>query len=984
MRPAIAIALMMIACTTNARCGEAVVRETTLDIPTYQMGPPDKTPPLGNEKVYPYAMQTSVTERKATRSYRAVILENDYLQVIILPELGGKIYAAHDKTNANCDFIYRNHVIKPGLVALRGAWTSGGIEWNFPTRGHTVNTFSPVPFATRRNPDGSVTCVVGTTEWVRRMEWSVAITVHPDRTYFHNRMLVMNPTLTHQRAYFWANAAVHAWSDTQVTFPPTDHTFAGMRRTPEPWPINNGRDVSRYTNIPFPHDFFCGTPGDFQGVYHHEHDLGTVHCAAWHDSFGRKFWTWGTAPSGQIWEGILTDKDGPYIEVQSGRLLTQGDTWMFEPHMQESFEEYWYPVKKLGSLVKAGRDAALGLTRNGNQLRVAIQTTGDFANCSVEIKAGGKTASFTKVRFQAVETWHQEVGGLAADAQVERITVCNDRGRVLLAYEPQTKPLPAPELEPDFPTQLDEKASAEEVYLKGYYTLKHWKQREAVALFEESLQRDPGYTPALRALAILAYQAGRYQDACDLCDRVLRRNDDDETARYYRALAKIALGMDSRTEMDLYTVGRRSAYRHTAPYLLASLAVEKGDLARAEELLRQACDENSNDLKAKIALAAVLRHAGEKAASSRLVDSVLTHHPINRLAIVERAILGGKEDLAILCDDPQCYLETACDYLELNLRDDAAAVLELFQKRPGASKLPLVEFYLGYLADRHGQPEAAKGHYQKGVAMPIVGVFPFRNEEAAVLRTGLHYLPGHWKLHALLGILLVAKDQPAAGREQLNLAVKASADDPAVFRVLGTVAWREFNDTAQAQASFEKAVALDPDDPGHYVALDSLYAAQGRQAERARLFAHVPPAIHVDHRVLLREATYHVDIGQFDRGLAILHGHKFHVWEGKSEAQELFIRALNTRADEHRKAGRYAQAIEDLHQALEYPVNLGAGKPFAPNYVREYYKLGLCYRGLGQAELARQHFNKAVECPVDLVREDPECRQKAAQELQAK
>ena len=963
--------------------GEAQVRETTLDIPTYLLGPEDKTPPLGNEKVYPYSMQTTVTQNKAPRTYRAVILENDYLQVIVLPELGGKIYAAHDKTNGNCDFIYRNHVIKPGLVALRGAWTSGGIEWNFPTRGHTVNTFSPVLHTTRRNPDGSVTCVVGATEWVRRMEWSVEITVYPDRAYFHDRMRLVNPTLTHQRAYFWANAAVHAWPDTQVVFPPTDHTFAGMRRLPEPWPQNGGREVSWYKSTSFPHDFFCGTPGGFLAAYHHERDMGTVHTAAWHDSFGRKFWTWGTSPDGRIWDGVLTDSDGPYLEVQSGRLLTQGDTWLFEPHMQESFEEYWYPVKKLGSLVKASRDVALGLTRRGQQLQVAVYATGNFPGSSVEVKAGAKSIRFTDVDLHAAKTWQEEIAGIAQDVQVERITVRDARGHVLLAYEPQIKPLPAPELEPDFLSPLDQ-ASAEDVYCRGYYALKHWKQREAVALFEESLKRDPGFTPSLRALAVIAYQAGRYQDAFDLCDRVLRRNDDDETARYYRALAKIALGVESRTEMDLYAVGRRAAYRHTSPYVLASLAIGQGDLMRAEQLLRQACRENPNDLKARVAHSAVERHIGEKDVALQGIDTVLADHPIHRFALFEKAIQGGKDELALLYDDPQCYLETACDYLELNLQGDAVAVLERFQQRPRATKHPMVDFYLGYLADRAGQPERAGQYYRAGVAMPIAGVFPFRNEELAVLRTGLRYLPGQWKLHALLGILLAAKDQSVAAREELAAAVKSSPDDATVYRVLGDVAWRELNDLDQALAAYEKAVTLDPSDVGHCVALDTLYAARGQHALRPRLFSAAPPAVRADHRVALREATYHVDIGRFDQGLTILCNHKFHVWEGKSEGQELFIRALNERADEHMKAGRYAQAIDDLHQAMEYPENLGAGKPAAPDYVREYYKLGLCYRAMGQADRAREHFTKAVQCPVDPKREHPESRQRAQQEIEAR
>lgn len=963
-----------------AQAGEATIRETTLEIPTYLIGPADKEPPLGDEKVYPYPMQTAITRQKQLQPYRAVILENDLIQVIVLPELGGKIYAAHDKTNHDADFIYRNHVIKPGLVALRGAWTSGGIEWNFPTLGHTVNTFSSVPYAARRNPDGSVTCTVGATEWVRRMEWSVSITVEPNRSCFHNRILLANPTLSHQRAYFWVNAAVHARPDTQVVFPPTECTFSGMRRTPEPWPIRHGQDVSWHKNTPRAYDFFCGNPGDFLAAYDQEQDQGTVQCAAWHDSFGRKFFTWGTAPDGRIWDGILTDRDGPYIEIQSGRLLTQGDTWIFEPHWQEKFEEFWYPVKKLGSLLQASSEAAVGLVRRDGQVRVTINTTAALEGGSMEVVSGGKTRSFSGIRLPPAGAWEQALEGLAQDAKIDKVMLRDGHGRQLLAYRSDIKPA-TPELEPQFPS-TKESPSAESLYSQGYHAFKHWHQKEAVRLFEKSLQRDPGFTPALRALAQIAYQAGRYQDACDYCNRVLQRNDDDDTARYYRALSRIGLGAAEQAEMDLYTVGRRTSYRHVAPYVLSAMAVGNGNLARAETLLRQAIRENAGDLKARSLLASMLRRRGEKAEALQLVRSVLQEHPLHRLALVEQTLLEGKSELSILKDDPQCYLESACDYLEMNLGDDAVAVLDGYGKRPGASPHPMIAFYLGYLADQAGQPDRARERYRQGAAASIAYVFPFRNEDMAVLRTGLRYLPDHWKLNALLGTLLAAKGQTSAGQELLTSAAKASPDDATVYRSLGRIAWHDMGRPEQAEAAYEKALAMEPNDATLYVALDRLYQISGRQDRRVKLFAEAPAAVRSNDRVLLREATCLIDRGQYDSALAILRNHAFHPWEGKAEGQDLFIRALHARAEEHRKAGRYEKAIEDLHTAMEYPENLGAGKPFAPNYVHEYCQLGLCYQAMGKNDLALEHFIKAVNSPVGPHREHPESRQKAKQQVE--
>jgi len=390
--------------------GEVRVKEIEMKIPTYSTGPDDPSPPLWNLRVYPYPMQTDITRNKILEKYRVVVMENDYIKLLILPDVGGRILAAFDKTNDNFDFIYHNHVIKPGLVALRGAWISGGIEWNFPTLGHTVNTFSPVNYKILENDDGSVTCVVGTEEWVRRMKWEVFISLFPDRSYFKTRIRLFNRTLTHNNGYFWANVAAHAWQDTRVVFPP--------------------------------------------------------------------------------------------------------------------------------------------------------------------------------------------------------------------------------ELQPDFSKQ--ESDSAEIRYLRGYYSIKHWDTEGAVYHFKKALEMDADFTPAIKWLGILYYKSGKTKEALDMFEKVLKRNEDDHTARYYRALSKVRLGIEQRTEEDLHIVSRRAAYRHVAPYVLASLALEREDYKKAHVLLRKTLRNNPDDIKAKVLLVAVERHLDHKKEAEALIETALDEDPIDPLALIEK------------------------------------------------------------------------------------------------------------------------------------------------------------------------------------------------------------------------------------------------------------------------------------------------------------------------------------------------------------
>ena len=337
--------------------------------------------------------------------------------------------------------------------------------------------------------------MVGTSEWVRRMRWSVAITLPADESRFIFRVRLVNPTLTHNDAYFWANAAVHAWDDTRVTFPPAQYTFAAQRANPRPWPIVDGRDVSWYRNTPNPYDYFCGTSGDYQGAYNHQRDNGSVHCADRYESPGRKFWTWGTARSGMIWEDILTDGDGQYIEVQSGRMLTQGDSWVFEPHMVETWEESWYPVKNMGGLVKANPRAAVNLAVEEGKALLAVNTTGAIGGATMQLLADGRAVFEEKADLPAAGAWRKQID--VAKAQRYRLVVRDNAGQQVIDYElGKSEEIPPPELEPPFPP--DDRCSAEQLYLKGYYAQKHWNPEAAVQLYQKALKADPGLTGRCR------------------------------------------------------------------------------------------------------------------------------------------------------------------------------------------------------------------------------------------------------------------------------------------------------------------------------------------------------------------------------------------------------------------------------------------------------------------------------------------------------
>ncbi len=931
-------------------------------IPTYLVGPDDPNPPLWNLRVYPYPMQTDITRRKKLKPYRVVEMENEYIKVLILPDVGGRILAAHDKTYDNFDFIYHNHVIKPGLVALRGAWLSGGIEWNFPTLGHTVNTFSPVNWRILKGDDGSVTCVVGTEEWVRRMKWEVFITLYPGRSYFKTFIRLYNRTLTHNRGYFWANAAVHAWHDTRVIFPPATYTYAGRRRNPQPWPIYRGLDRSWYKNTPYAHDYFCGQPGDFNGAYNYERDCGTVHYAYRYESPGKKFWTWGTAPAGALWEKILTDRDGQYIEVQSGRLLTQGDTWIFEPHLVEQWEEFWYPVKKIGGFVKANPDAALNFEERAGKLLIALNTTGRYEKARIKVFCGDKLYFEEELSITPADYYRKQ---LRARACPFWKVIFEDRaGREIISYTTRRPSPLKPELQPDF--SMKEKATVEETFLKGYYAYKHWDDEAAVYYFKKALEMDPGFTPALRWLGILKFKMGLFSQARQLFNRVLQRNEDDHTARYYRALSGIKSGQMDRVEEDLYMVGRRAAYRHIAPYLLASLRIKEGRLRQAASLLRRALLQNPDDTKAKIMLAAVLRHLGEKSRAGELLEQALKEDPISPLAILEAYLQGRHQELSHLRSDPQYYLEVSCDYAEMNLLEDALSVLELFRRRVSKPH-PLVLYYAGYYNLLLGRKQKAIELFRLAAQAPPDYVFPFRTETEAVLKTAINLNPSDWKACYYLGNLLTAKMR---WKEGLSWFLKAASFKPAfsvLYRNLGQIYWVKLKDYEKAIKAYEKAVELSPSDYRLYVDLDELYFITGRQKERERLFRKAPAEVKENYNYLLKRADYLVNMGRFKEALEILRRNIFLPWEGWTRAHQIYVMAHLKRALDFIAKGNYSRALKDIMAATEYPENLGTGRPAFPVFAREYFLLGLCYKLMGKSRKASHYFALASSSKASLL-----------------
>ena len=228
------VASLVIGLLLTANPCEAKVRdwEGTVTIPTYGWAE-DVNPKLWalesqakfsttvkGSIVYPYTMQDHLYRTKEDRTYKALFLENEYLKVTCLPQLGGRLHSVLDKSEGKETF-HLNRAIKPGMIAMRGAFISGGVEWNAGPQVHTVTIVSPVNALIGRNRDGSAYLEISNLEKSLRTRWTVRVTLRPGKAYLDEQIKIFNPTDAVSPYYFWNCTAFANRPGTRFIYPMT-------------------------------------------------------------------------------------------------------------------------------------------------------------------------------------------------------------------------------------------------------------------------------------------------------------------------------------------------------------------------------------------------------------------------------------------------------------------------------------------------------------------------------------------------------------------------------------------------------------------------------------------------------------------------------------------------------------------------------------------------------------------------------------------
>lgn len=965
-------------------------------IPTYEVGTPEKNPIFLEKRVYqgssgvvyPYPVIESISDEKTDKEYEVVFIENEYIKVMILPELGGRVQMAYDKIRQR-HFIYYNHVIKPALVGLAGPWISGGIEFNWPQH-HRPSTYMPVDTTIEHNSDGSVTVWVSEMERMFHQKGMAGFTLRPGHAYLEIKGAVYNRTDVPQTFLWWANPAVAVNDHYQSVFPPDiNAVFDHGKRAVSSFPIATGTyykmdysagvDISNYKNIFVPTSYMAvNSKYDFEGGYENDTKAGMLHVANHHISPGKKQWTWGNGDFGRAWDRNLTDNDGPYIELMAG-VYTENQpdfTWL-QPYEEKSFVQYFLPYRELGIVKNATKDLLMNIDQDGKSGKVnfKIFATSEQHVC-VELRDDDGTVYYSKevtITPENIMEENVDVKGALLSQLNLNITA---GGRTLLTWhsEPdEVKPIPDAAEAALLPEEIK---TTEQLYLTGLH-LEQYRHAtyNPVDYYEEALRRDPLDVRNNNALGLWYIRKGRFERAekyLRTAVRVLMKrnpNPYDGEPIYNLGLALKYQGRTDEAYDQFYKSTWNGAWQDAGYFACAQISLMRNRLDDALDEIDRSLIRNWHNHKARALKTTILRKAGRNDEALKLIEESLGIDRFNYGCLFEKYLITGDDDTLQLLKTMmrRCannYDEIALDYCAAGCTCEAMKLWNIAIEEGALT--PMTYYYMGW-CNAATDAEAAKELFAKAEAYPSDYCFPNRLEAVLALNCAMAHLPRAAKAPYYLGCLYYDK-------RQYDLAIKAwersaAADDkfPTVWRNLALAAFNKQGDKGKAVRLMEKAFALDDTDARVLMELDQLYKCMRRpHAERLALLRKYGNLVAKRDDLLLEEITLLNQTEQYEKAKTKLDAHIFHPWEGgegKVPAQYQFARV--ELAKKAIAEGRYTDAVSLLEECLVYPHHLGEGKLYGAQDNDFYYLMGVAYDAMGQTDKARQCWLKATEGPTE-------------------
>jgi len=890
------------------------VWQDTGQLPTYLEGPANANAPFDLFTVgrfnYPYPLRDSLTDKHELASWRSLHLENEYLRLTVLPDLGGHIYSCLDKRNGQQMF-YANTAIKKALIGYRGAWAAFGVEFNFPVS-HNWASMSPVDFATAQHPDGSASIIVGNTDQVHRSRWQVELRLQPSTTVLEQRVELYNAGDVRHRYYWWSNGAVQAWEDSQLVYPTelmATHGFTSV----EPWPIDRqGRDMSIIRNqADGPVSLFTHmTREPFVGVYHPRTKSGTVHLADPAELPTHKVWSWGNDRDAATWREALSDDDSRYVELQAGLFRNQETYAFLEPQESVRFTENWLPVRDLGGITRATRDAVFHAERVApNRWRLALDVTRDVPDAQLRLDVGGSRESIVH-SLSPREVWRKDITGSSYTFEL-----ADRAGAILLRHKdgefdrtPATAAAMGPQQSPrvvrtstSSPADIVESGTLDE--LEG-------RRLAAMAAYRDGLQRFPDRVPLLKAAGRLAVSLGWAAAAeegrttgkreIDWLEAALNGNTTDVEVQYYLGVGLASTGRTGDARRYLESASRFEPTRVPATLQLARLLARSGDFTKALQVAETVIPQAPRAVTLGALEVSLLRRLGRTSDARRRAEYWRSVDPTSSLLRYESTLLGTRDDglWSHLGADANRVLDVVDTYVAGGANEDALALLERDypdvqppMRENGAAtprESPLVAYYRGFVRERLGRD--ARRDFETARRLSTTYVFPNRASSYAVLRAALRANPDDATATFLLGSLYLASGltEPAAAAWQRARRLQPSI--PTLHRNLGLLLLTGSPNYREARAVLEEGITNDRENVDVYAGLDAvLSAVEASPSERVTAIRRFGTPERMPSLLIFKLALALAEAGETATAEQLFHDRFFPREEGGTNVRAVYV-----------------------------------------------------------------------------------------------
>lgn len=936
----------------------ATIKEFKKTYRTYGYGDPDPVPNAG--RIYPYFRFDGFTDKPEKREWKVVELENDYIRVQVMPEIGGKIWTAVDKKNKR-PFFYENSVVKFRDIAMRGPWTSGGLEANYGIIGHTPNCSTPVDYLVRTNEDGSASCIISTLDLLTRTRWSMEVNLPKDKAFFTTRSFWHNGTGQEQAYYTWMNAAVLAAEDLQFLYPGNQRI--GHNGDAAAWPLDSarGKNLARFAEnnyISSKSYHVLGTHSNYFGSWRELQDAGMIHYAAREDKLGKKIFSWALSDQGKIWEELLTDTDGQYVELQSGRLFNQNQPMSsftpfrqagFAPFASDSWTEYWYPFHQTGGITFANLNGAARISRQGNQLQLVICPVQAIADTLRVYNSNGKLLHSGEVTAQPLQPFNVTIS-LPPGEQPARL-VLNNISEDLDIREGQANLQRPVSILPGYDPQ-----SAYGLYLQGRDLFRFRLFAEAEQKVRASLETDSTLLPALVQMAQLHYASMRYDSAFHYARKALAIDTYHGAANYYYGLAAARLQRWYDALDGLEVASLSVAWRSAAYTALSRQYFRRGNIPQAAAYAARSLEQQGNNMDGLQLQYLAARLGGNSAVMEATRKRILQLDPLNHFIRFETYISSRRPEhreafTGLIRNElpVETYLELGCWYAGLQRMQECDEVLAL------APQNAEVLYWRAWLHPHDAQ------YLSRANASKALRVFPFREESAAVMQWAMQKSTD-WKPAYFLALIHNAKNNKKEAATLLN-QVQGRVNFAPFY--IARAMLRPVADSTGTLQDLQAAAALEPAEwrYGHYLTRYYLQHKNFRMAlktitpyYRKAPGHYITGMLHT--RCLLRN-------GQYMAAEKALQQIRILPFEGASDGRRLYEETKLMLAQQALQAKNYKLAAAKAAEARLWPRNLGVGKPYeeVTDSRLEDWMAALAAEGLGNRESYQQYLQQVKAAP---------------------